>query len=55
MKVQEFLELLSEKDRTKELCIFDLLTGDRVPITTNMINLKVSDSLDINLDYINLN
>lgn len=50
MKVQDFLELLSEEDKNKELCIFDLLTGNRVPVTTNMIDLKVSNSLDINFD-----
>lgn len=52
MKVRELIELLESQDMNKELCVYNTISGNRVPVSANDIDWAIDDVLDINLSEV---
>lgn len=50
MKVSEFIKLFNEEDLDKELCIYDIETGERKPLSDYDVDFDNSDVVDININ-----
>lgn len=51
MKVKEFVELLETQDMDKELCAYNTVSGNRIPISVDDIDWCI-DTIDINLSEV---
>ena len=49
MKVKEFLDLFTQEDYDKEMCLYLLKTGERIIIDKYDIDFDVTDTVDINV------
>ncbi len=51
MKVKEFIEILEGQDMDKELCLYNTISGNRVPVSADDID-SCMYTLDINLSEV---
>lgn len=49
MKLKDFIKLLEEQDMNKELCLYNTISGNRVPVSMDDIDWSMNDTIDIEL------
>lgn len=52
MKVKELIKLLEQKDMEKDICVFNTISGNRVPVSIDDIDWNIDGVLDINLSEV---
>lgn len=52
LTVKEFIKLLDRKDINKVICVFNTISGNRIPVTIDDIDWDIDGILDINLSTV---